>query len=312
MPSEKPVNKARPVLLRSGLSLEAGFTRIARHCLRQIRANEDGLKFSSDPEFVHQIRVGLRRLRSALSLFKPWIPLPQPLAEELAWLGQALGAVRDAEVLAHTTLPALALACAGIEDLGALQEAAAGMAQRRRREAVLVLNSERYQRLLADLNHWLKRRGWRTASPLPEELGMPLAAAARRMLKLRRKVLNKKLSKKLSKNPLALPDRARSEDWHRLRIAVKKLRYAHGFFQSIADATGARAPSQLSTLQELLGQFNDAEVGRRLLLHVDPKQARSAACAGGALWAQSQQRIDMITAMLPAFLPDADSGPPKP
>lgn len=300
MPSVKPANKARPLVLRAGLDLEAGFALITRQCLRQIRANEAGLKFSSDPEFVHQIRVGLRRLRSALSLFKPWIPLPQALAHDLRWLGQRLGAVRDAEVLAHTTLPALALACAGVEDLGKLQDAAAGLAQKRRRKAVQALDSERYQGLLIGLERWLKRRGWRADSPRPEELGMPLEAAAQAMLTLR--------SQKLSQQIQSLPDPARAEDWHRLRIAVKKLRYAHGFFQSFAVARAAGQPTQLSALQDLLGQFNDADVGRELLLHLDPKQGRPAAFASGVLWAQSQQRIHMVTALLPAFV----TGPPTP
>ncbi|WP_310388020.1 CHAD domain-containing protein [Roseateles sp.] len=286
--------KARPVKLPAGLTLEQGFALIARNCLRQIRANEAGLRLSEEPEFVHQMRVGLRRLRSALGLFKPWIVLPPELAEEIAWLGQTLGAARDAEVLAGTTLPALTQACVDLEDLGGLQKAAANLAQRRRRQAVLALNSERYLGLMAGLEGWLKAHGWRTDSPRPDELGTPLAEAAKQMLKRRRE--------KLQKQAQALPEQASADARHRVRIAVKKLRYAGDFFRALAATPSKARRDQITALQELLGQLNDAEVGRGLLLELGNKaHAGPAAFVRGVLWAQSQQRIVELAALLQAL-----------
>ena len=294
MPSPLKPSKARPLKLPAGLTLEQGFGLIARNCLRQIRANEAGLRLSDEPEFVHQLRVGLRRLRSALSLFKPWITLPPELAEEIAWLGLALGAARDAEVLAGTTLPAVMLDGADLEDLSGLQKAANSLAQRRRRKAALALKAERCLAWMAGLESWLMTRGWRADSPRPTELDLPLEAAAKQMLKRR--------SKKLSKQARALPDQASPDDRHRLRIAVKKLRYAREFFRSLEGAaTAPGRTNQITALQDLLGQLNDANVGRGLLLDLGQAQPRLAGPAGfarGLLQARSTQNIAALTAIL--------------
>jgi CHAD domain-containing protein len=288
-------SKARPINFRAGISLEQGFAQIARNCLRQIRANEAGLRRSVEPEFLHQMRVGLRRLRSGLSLFKPWIRLPPELVVELAWLGQALGAARDAEVLACTSLPALRLACPAEAGLSGLQKAASGLAQRRRRAAIAAVSSERYLRLMEMLEHWLKTKRWQQDSPCPEGLGAALGDAARRMLKRREKKLRARL--------LTLQDQASAENRHRLRIAVKKLRYASEFFRSLTGAKVAARLAQLSALQELLGRLNDADVGRGLLLQMSRAHPGPAGFMRGLMWAQSQQQIASLAPLLQALGP---------
>lgn len=293
--SLKPSQKATAVKLRAGLTLEQGFTQIARNCLTHMRANEAGVRASEQPEYVHQMRVGLRRLRSALSLFKPWIMLPPELAEELAWLGQPLGAARDAEVLAGASLPPLLLASPAEESLNKLHKAASSLAQRRRRAAAAAVNSERYLSLMEGLEGWLKARRWRLDSPRPEGLDTALDTAAKRMLKKR--------SKKLQERLLALQENANAENRHSLRIAVKKLRYANEFFSSIAGAKVAARLAQLRTLQELLGRLNDAEVGRHLLLEMGRGQPGPAAFVRGLMWAQSQQQIESLAPLLRALGP---------
>ncbi|MCV2358368.1 CHAD domain-containing protein [Paucibacter sp. TC2R-5] len=295
MPSPLKPSKARPVKLRAGLTLEQGFALIARNCLRQVRANEAGLRLSEEPEFVHQLRVGLRRLRSALALFKPWITLPPALADEIAWLGLTLGAARDAEVLAGTTLPAVLLGSAGQEELDGLQKAAASLAQRCRRKAIQAVSSERYLKLMANLGSWLKAKRWREDSACPDGLAAALDTAAKRMLKQGDKKLRQRLQ--------SLQDQTTAENRHRLRIAVKKLRYASEFFSAIAGAKVDARLNQLSALQDLLGQLNDAEVGRQQLLDMGRAHPGPAAFARGVLWAQSQQQIENLAPLLQALGP---------
>lgn len=73
-------------------------------CLAQVHANERGVVAGHDPSSVHQMRVGLRRLRSARDLFAPVIPAFPGLDDELRWIASELGAARDWEVLARSTL----------------------------------------------------------------------------------------------------------------------------------------------------------------------------------------------------------------
>lgn len=288
--------KAKALKLRAGSSVEQGFAQIAANCLTQIRGNRAGLVGSDEPEFVHQMRVGLRRLRSALSLFKPWIALPDAHALEIAWLGQALGAARDAEVLAGTTLADLLRTGAGADTLLDLQQAAAVEAQRQRREAVAAVDSVRYQRLTEQLAHWLKTKGWRATSSRPEGLSTPLASASKQLLRRR--------LQKVRVQTLVLQTQASAEHRHALRIAVKKLRYASEFLCTFASAKATTRLARMSALQDLLGQLNDAEVAQarlRDLARAQPALREPAAFMRGVLWAQTQQRILALDPLLLAF-----------
>ncbi|HWT36129.1 MAG TPA: inorganic triphosphatase, partial [Paraburkholderia sp.] len=92
--------KAQPVQLDKGASVEDAFCAIVRSCLNQVHANERGVVSGHDPSSVHQMRVGLRRLRSAFDLFAKVIPAYPGLDDELRWIAAELGAARDWEVLA--------------------------------------------------------------------------------------------------------------------------------------------------------------------------------------------------------------------
>lgn len=203
---------------------------ILRAALDQAAANLPGALESSDPEYVHQLRVGLRRYRSALRLFRD--RMRKKARRRLAGRARAamrpLGAVRDWDVVAQW-----------------LQRVKAP-ANLRRRAA---------QRGLA-ARQALARVDLSRLAPLPEawkEATEPLEAFRQRALpKARRKVAR----------------RLRSLDWgdaeqrHRLRIDVKRLRYAADF---LGGATRA-----LEVLQDSLGDLNDLAVARRLLADLQP------------------------------------------
>jgi CHAD domain-containing protein len=74
------------------------------NCLEHIQRNEVAVVEGHDPETLHQMRVGVRRLRSALKLFATVAPCPPALLEDIDWLGMELGAARDWDVLLSSTL----------------------------------------------------------------------------------------------------------------------------------------------------------------------------------------------------------------
>jgi triphosphatase len=92
--------KAQPVDLTAGASARDAFKMIGLACLKQIICNEPAL-LNGDPEGVHQMRVGLRRLRAAMSLFAVILPDAQSegIKTELKWLTRELGPARELEVL---------------------------------------------------------------------------------------------------------------------------------------------------------------------------------------------------------------------
>jgi len=96
--------KAQPLPLDAAMTVEQVFLAICGNCLEQVSGNQDGVAAGEDVESLHQMRVGLRRLRSALGMFKTLLALPDALKTELDWLGGALGEARDWDVLAGNTL----------------------------------------------------------------------------------------------------------------------------------------------------------------------------------------------------------------
>lgn len=100
--------KAAPSTLNPGLTAAAGLRAVVETCLAQIMANAEGVaaaRARGQAEFVHQMRVGVRRLRSVLKLAQKTDVTVRPLLEELKWLAAVLGSARDWDVLVEHTLP---------------------------------------------------------------------------------------------------------------------------------------------------------------------------------------------------------------
>jgi len=241
--------------LRSGVALRA----MMAHGLYVLLANTEALHASRDPEFVHQARVALRRMRSALRLLdRRHADFPAALADELRWIGQCLGHARDWDVFESSTLPAL---------LGAVPPTLRRQARRlqvrarRRREqahraALAALNSPRFARLA------LRLQGW-TLTPPPQ--GRTLRRLAPRVL---------------ARAHARLFDAARffaalsPERRHRVRILAKRLRYALDLLSAALPAAATvRYTDALAALQDELGALNDAAVARQMLAELGTEGA---------------------------------------
>jgi triphosphatase len=279
--------KAARLALSDSMSVEQAFQAIAFNCLAQMRGNEDGVANGDDVESLHQMRVGIRRLRSALAMFKGLLHLPGDLRQELDWLANALGDARDWDVLAGSTLPALAKQLADPKPIGALRRAASDMAKERRASAAAAVGSRRYVRLMRDLARWVQTMGWRDdAAKLAADtpLAQPVKKFARKILKRDQRRLRARAANLRAATP---------EARHRVRIAAKKTRYAAEFFESLfAPKTVRPYIKALARLQEELGLLNDAAVADRLLTEMvanQPQLKGSAGFARGYLAARAQK-----------------------
>lgn len=267
--------RARPPAIDAGEPVSRAFQTVAFACLGHAQANEPGiLAGDPDPEYVHQMRVGLRRLRSVFSVFGSVLPRPacQPALDELRWIAGSLGPARDWDVLATETLPPIAEAFAGHDGLARLAQAIAVLRREGNRSAQVAVASERYERLLLRVAAWLACEKWRAVMPedaLPI-LAEPVEAFAQRVLQRRHRRVKRRGRDHASFAP---------EERHRLRIAVKKLRYSAEFFGPIFEPDAVRAYGRgLTALQNVLGVLNDAAVTGRLLHeiaahHPDPSHA---------------------------------------
>ena len=93
---------AEPVELDGNMTVMDALRSIGRNCLAQLLRNEPAV-LSGQPEGVHQMRVAVRRLRSAISSFRELLPQQEldRTVEELRWLGGMLGPVRNLDVYAN-------------------------------------------------------------------------------------------------------------------------------------------------------------------------------------------------------------------
>ncbi|AZQ55663.1 CYTH and CHAD domain-containing protein [Burkholderia cenocepacia] len=269
----QPAVKAKPVQLKKHESVEDAFCQIVRNCLDQVHANERGVESGHDPSSVHQMRVGLRRLRSALDLFEKVIPAYPGLDDALRWIAGELGAARDWEVLAGTTLEH-AGTNGNADEIRAVRDACQRIAVTHRRRAATAVQSVRYTRLALQLASWLNRKGWRDgmSDEQRDAIMQPASPFAHDVLRRRHRKLIKR-GKKLAD----LDDHRR----HRARIAAKKVRYATEFFASLCRKQAVRSyVGALTALQDDLGWRNDAVVADRLLKSL-PRTAPDAAPGAG-------------------------------
>jgi inorganic triphosphatase YgiF len=253
--------KARPAVLDRGMSVNDAFKAVMWASLAHLQANERGMLGGRDPEYLHQMRVALRRLRSAVSVFTP--PLPEavitPVRNDLRWLATSLGPARDWDVFVTETLPPIEAefgAHGGLADFSARCNRLRRAAGARARRAV---RSARYRRLALSTAAWLASEGWlpQLEQPAVGALQAPVGAFAAAVLERRYNQVRKK-GRKLGE--------LSAVELHRLRIAIKKFRYAADFFAGLYEPGATReALKRLSRLQDVLGAMNDAATVANLM-----------------------------------------------
>jgi inorganic triphosphatase YgiF len=246
--------KARAPAVASAMRVGEAFATIVAAALGHLQANELGAMAGHDPEYLHQMRVALRRMRSAFRVFAPVLPEAATcgLVTEMRWLARALGPARDWNVFMSETLPPVVKAFAGHAGLAGFAGCCAREERAATRRAQRAVASLRYQRMLLTLGAWLARQAWRERVEPPglELLDGPVTAFAVAVLEKRYAVVRKR-GRRL--------DRQTPGELHRLRIAIKKLRYATDFFGALfPHAEVRRTLSRLARLQDILGAMNDA------------------------------------------------------
>jgi triphosphatase len=256
---ETQASPAEKISIRRGTSTVEAFRAIGRSALRQIAANGPAVK-NLDSEGVHQMRVGLRRLRAAISLFGELLGDRQTerIKSELKWLTGELAAAREFDVYRKNKIEPLR----GVAPANrGMKELAGTLASRREAafaKAKIAFNSPRNRQLLLDVLQWLETGDWAKRS---RRYGhQAIERSATDILARRRKRIIKK-AKRLRKLD--------AQQQHKFRIAAKKLRYACDFFGDLFS--GRKAKKRLSVFQDCLtilqnhlGALNDIKVDQKL------------------------------------------------
>jgi triphosphatase len=297
----------RPEDLRPGQSVAEAFRAIAHAALAQAALAGEVLAERDDAEAVHRLRVGLRRLRSALSTFRKASAdgRRERIKAELKWLSGVMDRARDLDVFIAETFQTGrgALDADGQAALLARLEAARGKAYAAARKA---LAGDRYRALLLETAAWLEAGPWLRA-PVSPHRDEAIEVFAGRVMDRRLKAILKKGAALAALSP---PDR------HKLRIAVKKLRYDADACAVLYghEKRARRFIGAVKTLQDTLGQLNDLAAGGVLaatLVRGGPRDGQSTAAfaAGEIVGAAGVREPDLIKAAEAAVEELEDAGP---
>ena len=265
-----------------------------REQVQQMRSQDLPVRLDA-PDAVHKMRVATRRLRSALTTFKPLFAadVVRPLRGELKWLAGELGAARDAEVMRDRVRSAVE-ADNTVVELGPVAEVAGGElgeAYRGAHDRVLAeLDGDRYHRLLTGLDELV------TSPPFTER------AAARAGKTLPRLVARSYAGvRRLVEDAAARPAGAEREELlHDARKAAKAARYAGESVSPVFGADATAFAQAMEAVQEALGEHQDSVLTRERLCDLALNtNSTSTAFLYGRLHAleearaeQSQQHFD--------------------
>jgi inorganic triphosphatase YgiF len=254
---------AEPIALDRDMTVEVALQNIGRSCLAQLVRNEPAV-LSAQPEGVHQMRVAVRRLRSAIASLKKLLPQAdlESVVDELRWLGGILGPVRNLDVFATELLPAARCRLPdqpGWDDLAAILDRLRIAAYSQLRDAV---ESQRYTSSVLRMLRWFEASGGRQHRVLGEAEvpSPPIGRVVSRILDRRRRKVWRRGE---GFGHLAPPER------HKLRIAVKKLRYTIELFGNLFDKNDVeRFVKPLKGLQSNLGYANDVRVAHEFVIEL--------------------------------------------
>ncbi|MET3907542.1 CHAD domain-containing protein [Bradyrhizobium sp. S3.3.6] len=247
-----------PGRLSPGMACDTAFRIIARRHLAAVLAQHDGT-CRGDPEALHQIRIALTHLRTAIRFFSPMVDdaLRPKVWAELKWLNSQLGMVRDLDVAIERVVAETGDELAVIAELQHWDEKRAES----HRLLARALQSARYRRLVEQTSSWIESGPWSTR-PSKEAIRLrrcPLADHATEQLTEWEKTLLRK-ARKLRKLDV--------EKRHKLRILNKRLTYSIESLQDLfADDSLMKQKSilkQLRRAQKSLGQLNDDARGQTL------------------------------------------------
>jgi triphosphatase len=253
--------KAKRIDVSAADNVDAAIAKFLGNCQHQLMGNLAAAE-SGGTEGVHQMRVALRRLRAVLAIALHDVPAPSLGAadNEARRLARILGAARGWDVLVTETLPDIDAARLPGVNLDALRSAAKSFRAQSHAAVRDALADPRTNRFLLSLGRVIARRSWRDG--IGDEV---LALTAQPVTALAERALARIASKALARGRhfRQMTPAAR----HRLRLALKKLRYATEFFLPLyaGQASARDYLDRLSALQDALGADNDVIMTRVLL-----------------------------------------------
>jgi len=287
--------------LTAGTSAGRGFTLIGRACLRHLVANVPAM-LNRDQTALHQMRVALRRLRAAISLFSVIVSddRAEAIKGELRWLAREMGPARDLDTLLSEVIKPLRKRHAKEPGLASIGNMFARKRLRSYRQAHEAVQSARFRALVLSTAEWVEAGPWSTSEDAATRARReaPIEIYAAEQLSRRRKKIRQRGARINELSP---------EQLHGLRIQVKKARYAVEFFAGLYQGKKSakqykKIRSSLMQLQNCLGKTNDIVTHKALFTDIinsparglTEEQNRHRAFAAGLIIGDQQAQLGQL------------------
>jgi len=245
--------------------------------LEKVLKHEDGVLKDRDPEDLHQMRVGMRRLRSAINGFAPAILLPKPAQDKkIGKIAHTLGTLRDLDVLREALenhyKPALPS-----EEQKSLETALVYLEKERRQilqEVKDTLKHDRYESLKQSLTKWLKQPKYQEIAQMPIQEVLPdllLPEVSKLLLHpgwlVGTKIKEGKISILKELEPEIVEQHLAEQGpvLHSLRKETKRIRYQMDVFSDFYGSTYEAYLEDVKAIQSLLGEIQDTVVLSKFL-----------------------------------------------
>lgn len=287
-----PSKSKTPAPVTAEQTVSDAFATIMRHNFAYLLTWEETARTWENIEGVHQIRVSLRRMRSALSLFRVAFPksVRKYWSDELRWAAGEFSLARDLDVLISEGVGAVAQDLPLPGGRALLDVANARRAEVYEHQVRVMLDSDRYRRFKEEFAVWFESKQWEQAELSKKEA----KALSKSLLAFSRSLMDRQERKVLGVGSNV--DRHSAVEMHSLRIECKKLRYAAEFFRPLFTGMDDFI-SHMKGLQDLLGLMNDVAVTQNLLddLLKDETDHETLIFAGGLIGWRTCDYHHMLT-----------------
>jgi CHAD domain-containing protein len=229
-------------------NVEKTFVTFIKYDLRKLKKHKQSVNFD-DIETLHQIRVSLRRIRSTLSLFQTLLPKKsvKHFLSLLKEITSSLNRGRDIDVYISKYFNKSELTDTEIS----LYKIISKQRKKEYKKINRLLQSKKYKKMLKYIDKWIKNKQWREeASPEKlKKLDENITPFAKEILQ--------DYFENIRKQEILIRDSFDDEEAHKLRIKLKKFRYATDFFTDIFPETLRLVNIKLRELQDILGELHD-------------------------------------------------------
>lgn len=261
--------KAAPILLAGSMTAEDAFRLTMLECMAQVSGNVNAILRGRDPRGIHQMRVGFRRMDAAFNAFGHAFRTETMtvLRARAKTITRAIGPARDMDVFTEELLEPAAKAHGEAQAFAGLKRRAAKMRETTWDDAIAAVEDVRFQNFLDDLAQAIERCVWRREQETTAGVVERVESVAARTLDKRMKRAREQAHHLKTLNHSAC---------HKLRIALKKTRYAAEFFAPLHDEKESRRfLKHLSKMQDILGALNDVAAARLTLASLIESDARA-------------------------------------